>query len=163
MGAGQVTYPMHYGPVPADDIKAVLDRIHGYLETASPDRIVDRNTNETITDYSQPHPNAITPPSTFQLVSYEWGVTYAGMLRASETTGDKRFADYTAKRFKLIADIAPMFRAQALAIHRPRPPGNPAGRAAGARAVAVAGGAAIPSALCSRRARSTTPARWPPR
>lgn len=140
MGAGQVTYPMHYGPVPAEDIKAVLDRIHGYLETASPDRIVDRNTNETITDYSQPHPNAITPPSTFQLVSYEWGVTYAGMLRASETTGDKRFADYTAKRFKLIADIAPMFRAQALANPPAAPTGQPGGQGGQAGRGARGGG-----------------------
>jgi len=128
MGAGQVNYPMLYGPMSVPDIKAVLDRILAYLEGASPDRLVDRNTNEVITDYSLPNPNAQTPRSTFQLVGYEWGVTYSGMLLAAETTGDKRFADYTAKRFKLIADILPMFRAQAAATPPPAPP--PAGSGA---------------------------------
>jgi len=129
MGAGQVNYTMPYGPAEVQDIKAVLDRIHGYLEVASPDRLVDRTTNQVITDYSQPNPNAATPRSDFQLVGYEVGVTYAGMLLAAEATGDKRFADYTAKRFRLIADIIPMFRAQ-LAATPPAPPpssGPPAG------------------------------------
>jgi rhamnogalacturonyl hydrolase YesR len=55
-------------------------------------------------------------------------MTYAGMLLAAETTGDKRFADYTVKRFKLIADIVPMFRALAAATPAPPPPvGPPAG------------------------------------
>jgi len=103
----------------------VLDRIHAYLESASPDRLVDRTTNQVITDYSQPNPNATTPRSTFQLVGYEWGVTYAGMLLAAETTGDRRFADYTAKRFKLIADIVPMFRAQMAAAPPAPPPAGP--------------------------------------
>jgi len=113
MGAGQVNYPMLYGPSSVQDIKAVLDRIHGYLDVASPDRLVDRTTNQVITDYSKPNSNATTPRSDFQLVGYEWGVTYAGMLLAAEATGDHRFADYAAKRFKLMADIIPMFRAQA--------------------------------------------------
>ena len=125
MGAGQVNYPMPYAPPSVPEIKAVLDRIHAYLESASPDRLVDRTTNQVITDYSQPNPNATTPRSTFQLVGYEWGVTYAGMLLAAETTGDRRFADYTAKRFKLIADIVPMFRAQMAATPPPPPPAPP--------------------------------------
>ena len=137
MGAGQVNYPMLYGPASVEDIKAVLDRIHGYVESATPDRLVDRTTNQVINDYSKPNANATTPRSTFQLVSYEFGVTYAGMLLATETTGDKRFADYTARRFKFIADIAPMFRAQAAATPPPAPPpaatgaagpGGPGGR-----------------------------------
>ena len=125
MGAGQVNYPMPYAPPSVPEIKAVLDRIHAYLESASPDRLVDRTTNQVITDYSQPNPNATTPRSTFQLVGYEWGVTYAGMLLAAETTGDRRFADYTAKRFKLIADIVPMFRAQMAAAPPAPPPAGP--------------------------------------
>ncbi len=135
MGAGQVNYPMPYGPASVQDIKAVLDRIRAYLESETPDHLVDRTTNQVITDYSKPNPNATMPRSTFQLVSYEFGVTYAGMLLATETTGDKRFADYTAKRFKLIADIMPMFRAQAAATPPTPPPaasgaGGPGGRGA---------------------------------
>ena len=128
MGRGPVNYPVPYAPASVPEIKAVLDRIHAYLEGATPDRLVDRTTNQVITDYSQPNPNAATPRGDFQLVSYEWGMTYAGMLLAAETTGDKRFADYTVKRFKLIADIVPMFRALAAATPATPPPvGPPAG------------------------------------
>ena len=130
MGAGKVDYPMLYGPTPVNDIKAVLDRIHAHLDVNSADRIVDRETNQVITDYSQPNPNASTPRSDFPLVGYEWGVTYSGMLRAAEITGDKRFADYTAKRMKLIADIVPMFRALA-ATQPPAPPPATAGTTPG--------------------------------
>ncbi len=128
MGRGQASYPMPYAPASVPEIKAVLERIHAYLEGATPDRLIDRTTNQPITDFSQPNPNATTPRGDFQLVSYEFGVTYAGMLLAAEVTGDKRFADYTAKRFKLIADISPMFRAQAAATPpTPPPAGPPAG------------------------------------
>ena len=140
MGGGQPNYPMTYGPAPVQDIKAVLDRILVYLEGASPDRLVDRNTNEVITDYSKPNPNATTPRSTFQLVGYEWGVTYSGMLLAAEATGDKRFADYTAKRFKLIADIAPMYRAQVAAAPAPAAPPVAAPGASGPGAAGGFGG-----------------------
>ena len=124
MGAGRVEYPMLYGPAKVEAIKATLDRIREYLEVASPDRLVDRETNEIITDYSKPNPKAALPRCDFQLVGYEWGVTYAGMLRAAELTGDKRFADYTAKRFKLMADILPMFRATAATPPPMPPPGQ---------------------------------------
>jgi unsaturated rhamnogalacturonyl hydrolase len=127
-GRGQASYPMPYAPASVPEIKAVLERIHAYLETATPDRLIDRNTNQPITDFSRPNPNATTSRGDFQLVSYEFGVTYAAMLLATEVTGDKRFADYTAKRLKLIADISPMFRAQAAATPpTPPPAGAPAG------------------------------------
>ena len=133
MGGGQANYPMPYAPASVTEITAVLDRIHAYLDAATPDRLVDRTTNQVISDYSQPNPNATTPRSDFQLVGYEWGMTYAGMLLAAETTGDRRFADYTAKRFKLIADILPMFRALAAATPAPATPQAqaPAGPPAG--------------------------------
>ena len=130
MGGGQVNYPMPYAPASVQEIKGVLDRIRAYLDGVTPDRLVDRTTNQVITDYSQPNPNATLPRGDFQLVGYEWGMAYAGMLLAAETTGDKRFADYTAKRFKLIADILPMFRALAAATPQPTaqpPAGPPAG------------------------------------
>jgi rhamnogalacturonyl hydrolase YesR len=119
MGGGQVNYPMRYAPASVPEIKEVLNRIHAYLDGVTPDRLVDRTTNQVITDYSRPNPNATLPRGDFQLVGYECGMTYAGMLLAAQTTEDKRFADYTAKRFKLIADILPMFRALAAATPAP--------------------------------------------
>jgi unsaturated rhamnogalacturonyl hydrolase len=63
----------------------------------------------------------------FQLVSYEWGVTYAGMLLAGEATGDARFTDYTATRMKLIADLAPSLRARMKAAAAQPPAGGARG------------------------------------
>jgi unsaturated rhamnogalacturonyl hydrolase len=54
----------------------------------------------------------IFEPGDYRLTSYEWGVTYAGMLLAGKNTGNKKFTDYTIKRLKLIADIAPYYREQ---------------------------------------------------
>src|SRR5690606_34446308 len=45
----------------------------------------------------------------FRLVSYEWGVTYAGMLAASRATGDKKYAGYTNERIGFLADLYPHF------------------------------------------------------
>jgi rhamnogalacturonyl hydrolase YesR len=46
----------------------------------------------------------------FRIVSYEWGVAYAGMLLASQATGDPRFQDYAEKRLQFIAASVPFFR-----------------------------------------------------
>jgi len=54
-----------------------------------------------------------------RIISYEWGVTYSGMLLAGEATGDAKFTDYTARRLKFVAAIAPMFRAQVMALPPP--------------------------------------------
>jgi rhamnogalacturonyl hydrolase YesR len=111
----QANYPIPYAPPTVAEIKAVLDRVHGYLDRVTPTRVVDRNTNQEISDRSTPNANATIARGDFSLTSYEWGVTYAGMLLATEVTGDKRFANYTAQRLKFLAEAVPFFRAQAAA------------------------------------------------
>jgi unsaturated rhamnogalacturonyl hydrolase len=106
----QAVYPVPYEPASVADIRAVLERVHGYLDAVTPAQLVDRTTGAVITDYSPAQPNAVPARGDFQVVSYEWGVTYAGMLHAAEATGDTRYADYVATRVKFIADAAPMFR-----------------------------------------------------
>jgi len=115
-------YPMPYGPASVEDITAVLTRIHGYLETVTPPRLVDRQTNEEISDYSKAGPGAALARGDFMLLSYEWGVTYSGMLLAGQATGDARFTDYVAKRFQFMADIGPVFRPRVLAAQAAPPP-----------------------------------------
>ena len=105
-------YPVPYGPMSVENITKVLDRIVGYLETNTPARIISRQTGAEITDFSKPNPDAVVERGSFLIVSYEWGVTYAGMLRAAESTGDSRFKDYVAKRMRFIADRSPYFRDQ---------------------------------------------------
>lgn len=132
--AGQTpaNYPMPYPPASVEDITAVLTRIHGYLDGVTPTKLVDRDTNQEITDYASAGPTATIARGDFLLLSYEWGVTYAGMLLAGQATGDARFTHYTADRFKFVTDVAPVFSRQ-LASAPPAPatpatPGSGRGR-----------------------------------
>lgn len=105
-------YPTPYGKPAAEDIKKVLDRVYAYLDAATPAKVINPKTKDEITDYTKLTDDAVFAPGDFRLTSYEWGVTYAGMLLASEATGDNRYKEYTDKRLRLIADVAPYFRAQ---------------------------------------------------
>jgi rhamnogalacturonyl hydrolase YesR len=107
--------PLAHQPTPAE-ITAVLDRVLAYVDAATPARLVDRRTQQEITDFdpAQPNPNAVLERSArtpFPLASYEWGVTYAGMLSAAEATGDSRFRDFVASRFTVIAHALPSLNA----------------------------------------------------
>ena len=102
-------YPAPYTPAPIAEITSVMDRVCHYLDATTPARLVDRTTGQAITDFSQPLQNAIVARGDFQLVSYEWGVTYGAMLQSAEVTGDARFRDYALKRLGFIADVAPLF------------------------------------------------------
>jgi len=104
--------PIPYRIPQTGEIKEVLDRVHGYLETATPARLVDSSTGEVITNYNRLNEYTIFEPGDFRLISYEWGVTYAGMLLAGEVTDDSRFTDYTAERLGLITDLVSHYRAQ---------------------------------------------------
>jgi rhamnogalacturonyl hydrolase YesR len=102
-------YPTPYAPATADEIKAVLGRVLGYLETASPIKVVkviDRNTREPVADLTRLSGNVAFDRTDFLITSYEWGVTYAGMLLAAEVTGDTRYRDYAAARLQAIATVA---------------------------------------------------------
>lgn len=106
----QPDYPVQYGVPVKDSIKKVLDRIYNYLDAVTPAQLVNKKTNEPLTDYSKADSNTSFKPGDFRLMSYEWGVTYSGMLLIAEATGDKKFADYTNNRLQLIAAMAPQFR-----------------------------------------------------
>ena len=111
-------------PASAGEITAVLNRVRDYLEVATPAKLVDRRSGREIADFSAPNPDAILARSDFQLTSYEWGVTYAGMLLAGEATGDARFTAYAARRLEFISKAVPIFREQIRALPPP-PDGRP--------------------------------------
>jgi rhamnogalacturonyl hydrolase YesR len=104
-------YPVPYGPTTVAAITEILNRVHGYLESNTPARLMNKTSGAEITDFSKPDPAAIIERGHFPIISYEWGVTYSGMLLASEVTGDPRFKDYVAKRVQFIVDKTPYFRA----------------------------------------------------
>jgi unsaturated rhamnogalacturonyl hydrolase len=103
-------YPVPYGVPVKDSIVQTLDRIYTYLNAVTPAQLVNRKTNEGVSDYSKADSNTIFKPGDFRLLSYEWGVTYSGMLLATEATGDKKYADYSNQRLQFIAAIAPAFK-----------------------------------------------------
>lgn len=102
----QPDYPTPYVIPKKEDIKVVLDRVYNFLDKNSASKIIDANTKAEITNYKKGNQDIVFEPGAFRLTSYEWGVTYAGMLLASKATGEKYFADYSNKRIQLIADIA---------------------------------------------------------
>ncbi|WP_340113232.1 glycoside hydrolase family 88/105 protein [Maribellus mangrovi] len=91
-------------------IKADLDRIFDYLDKNTPARIVDRESNEVITDYKNIDASSVLERGDFGITSYEWGVTYSGMLKVAEITEDKKYADYTFERLKLLGEAYPYFK-----------------------------------------------------
>jgi rhamnogalacturonyl hydrolase YesR len=103
-------YVTPYGAPKPEDVTAVLNRVFGYLDSVTPAGFINEKTGETVTDLSKIDANTILARGDFRIVSYEWGVTYAGMLSAAEATGDARFRDYVEKRLTFIGDSAHKFK-----------------------------------------------------
>jgi len=103
-------YPIPYGIPKQEDVIAVLNRVHGYLNGVTPPGFQNEKTGELFTDASKIDQNTILQRGDFRIVSYEWGVAYAGMLLASEATGDPRYREYVEKRLAFIAESAAAFR-----------------------------------------------------
>ena len=75
-------YPVPYGLIKTEEVAAVLNRVHAYLDQVTPAAFVNSKTNEVITDLAKIDEHTTLKPGDFRIVSYEWGVTYAGMLLA---------------------------------------------------------------------------------
>ncbi|MFT3746553.1 MAG: glycoside hydrolase family 88 protein [Pyrinomonadaceae bacterium] len=103
-------YPIPYGIPKNEDVTAVLARVYSYLNGVTPPAFANEKTGEIFTDASKIDANTILQKGDFRIVSYEWGVTYAGMLLASEATGDPKYRDYVEQRLKFIGDAAAQFR-----------------------------------------------------
>lgn len=108
----QPAYPVKYAPADEAATKAVLDRILGYLETASAVRLIDRDTRQPVTDLAHLPAHPGLARTDFLLTSYEWGVTYAGMLHAAAVTGDLRYRSYVDSRYEAIALLAAHLRSR---------------------------------------------------
>lgn len=85
-------YNVPYGVPAKDAVKADLDRVLKFLDANTPIGVKEDGTLEK---------------GAFRLASYEWGVTYSGMLKAGETTGDSAFTKYTTDRHSFLAEQAP--------------------------------------------------------
>ncbi|HEX6181427.1 MAG TPA: glycoside hydrolase family 88 protein [Chitinophagaceae bacterium] len=103
-------YPTPYGAPKIEDVKSVLDRVYHYLDSVTPAQFVNRRTGEAVSSLTNVDTNVIVKPGDFRLTSYEWGVTYSGMLLVGEATGDKKYTNYTKSRIEFIANSVPAFK-----------------------------------------------------
>ena len=110
--AMQPDYPVPYVIPAKADVKKVLDRIYNYLDTVTPPVMINKKTGAVLNDPAQLDTNSAVKQGDFRLTSYEWGVTYAAMLRAAETTGDKRYATYVKDRFDFLSKWIPAVKAK---------------------------------------------------
>lgn len=102
--------------LPAEaDVKADLDRILEHFIRSTQYQIIDTATGQTITDFSHPIKTAgiNIKKGEFADWTYSNGVALAGMIQASDATGDQRFQEYTLKTFDFIFEHESYFRAQA--------------------------------------------------
>ena len=103
-------YPIPYEPPSVEKVKATLDRVLNYLEAATPAAFVNRKTGDAFAVASAPDTNVVFKQGDFRLTSYEWGVTYTGMTRIGEITGDERYTAYSKERLNLLAAAYPSFK-----------------------------------------------------
>ncbi|MXV52280.1 glycoside hydrolase family 88 protein [Pedobacter sp. HMF7647] len=103
-------YETPYGETTKDNVKIVLDRVYNYLNAVTPTELVDKTSDQAVTDLSKADTNSIFKPGDFRLLSYEWGVTYTGMLEAGIATGDKKFTSYTLNRVNFIGDVVKNYK-----------------------------------------------------
>ena len=89
-------YKYNYGLVKPAEVKATIDRIRDYITTHTYAELDEEGKQLKRGD--------------FRLTSYEWGVTYSAMLRASELTGDPAYRDYALKCMRFLAKQAPAFK-----------------------------------------------------
>jgi rhamnogalacturonyl hydrolase YesR len=116
------TYPVPYKKPAVAEIEASLQRIRSFLEAQTPTRVVHKGSGVEITDFGTPAQDAVVPTTgmDFGLQVYEMGVVHAGMLKAAQATGDRRFSDFTARHFSFFAARLPYFRAQQERFHLDR-------------------------------------------
>jgi unsaturated rhamnogalacturonyl hydrolase len=103
-------YPIPYGTPTVESVTQVLNKVYNYLDAVTPAQFVDKRTGKAVTNLANVDTNVILKQGDFRLTSYEWGVTYSGMLAATEATGDPKFANYTKQRVQFIADAVPAFK-----------------------------------------------------
>lgn len=91
-------------PDPSVAVKEVVDRVYNYLDGCTPAEVVDAN-GKTIKNLDKIDENSSFKRGDFGINTYEWGVTYSGMMLLSRVTGDPKYADYAYERMQLIGKV----------------------------------------------------------
>lgn len=118
--AMKVNYPTPYDVATPAQVKQTLDRVLNYLDKTTPPQFVKRGTNQPVA-LNAIDTSTTFKPGDFRLTSYEWGVTYAGMLLAGQATGDARYTEYTKTRLNFLADAVAAYKKTGKEVARRNP------------------------------------------
>ena len=113
-------YPHAYGKATVESVKADLDKILHYLERVTPAEVVDKTSGKKL-DAGNPGNNAAFAKGDYRLFSYEWGVTYGGMLAVANVSGDIRYKEYAQKRMDLLTSLAAYYRNKSEEVQKKSP------------------------------------------
>ena len=102
-------YRHGYGVSTAESVKQTMDRVLQYIDAETPAQLVNAKTGETVTQWKDITADVKLKQGGFRLTSYEWGVTYSGVLAAWQATGDEAYRNYVTSRHQLLAEIAPHY------------------------------------------------------
>ena len=102
-------YRVGYGVSKVESVKQTMDRVLNYIDAETPAVLVDKKTGKEVARMKDINADTYLKQGGFRLTSYEWGVTYSGVLAAYEATGDEAYKNYVYKRHKLLAEMAPYF------------------------------------------------------
>ena len=102
-------YQVGYGVPTTEGVKKTMDRVLHYIDAETPAQLVDKKTGKAVNP-KEINADTQLKQGGFRLTSYEWGVTYSGVLAAYEATGDEAYRDYVFKRHQLLAEMAPYFK-----------------------------------------------------
>lgn len=103
----KVDYPVPYEAPTKENVKSVVDRIFNYLDAVTPAQMVNKQTGAVLNTAAELDTNSAVKQGDFRLTSYEWGVTYSAMQRATEVTGDKKYSEYARNRFDFLQKWVP--------------------------------------------------------
>jgi len=101
-------YTVPYEPMSKEQVKTILDKVFNYLDAVTPAQMINKKTNEPVTDIAKIDSNTVVKQGDFRITSYEWGVTYSALLWAGEITGDKKYTSYVKDRFDFLATWIPV-------------------------------------------------------
>jgi unsaturated rhamnogalacturonyl hydrolase len=90
----QPDYPVPYVIPKIQQIKMTLEAVKGQIELRA---------MTTLTTRPSTAPSDPNAPQRFALITYPMGVIYSGMLSAADATGDRSFADFDDRRFRMFA------------------------------------------------------------
>ncbi len=106
----QPDYPTPYQVPTKENILSNVDKIFKYLDQATPSFMVDAVSGQKW-EPGQPYSDHIKfAKGDFRPISYEWGVTYSGMLALHQITGQDRFKKYVFDRLRFIEKALPAAR-----------------------------------------------------